>query len=211
MGTREELNLENAADHPRYRYFAETGEERYASFLGAPIIHHRRVVGVLVIQQKNAASSTKVKAFLVTMSAQLAGLSPAGPPVRFAAWDARAGHPGSKFVGVPGSPGAAVDTYRRGHAAARRPGRGAGQTVTDIDAEIILFKTALEGVHNDMRTLSTKLATQLRPERAGVVRRVPDDARRRVPGQRSQDVIKTGQWAQGALRQVVTDHVNRFE
>src|SRR3989344_6130878 len=44
VGTREEpLNLENAADHPRYRYFAETGEERYASFLGAPIIHHRRV------------------------------------------------------------------------------------------------------------------------------------------------------------------------
>lgn len=62
VGTREEpLNLENAADHPRYRYFAETGEERYASFLGAPIIHHRRVVGVLVIQQKNAASSTRVK------------------------------------------------------------------------------------------------------------------------------------------------------
>ncbi len=24
-------------------------------------------------------------------------------------------------------------------------------------------------------------------------------------------MIKTGQWAQGALRQVVTDHVNRFE
>ena len=49
VGTREEpLNLENAADHPRYRYFAETGEERYASFLGAPIIHHRRVMGVLV-------------------------------------------------------------------------------------------------------------------------------------------------------------------
>lgn len=34
VGTREEpLNLENAAAHPRYRYFAETGEERYASFL----------------------------------------------------------------------------------------------------------------------------------------------------------------------------------
>ena len=52
VGTREEpLNLENAAGHPRYRYFAETGEERYASFLGTPSIHHRRVVGVLVIQQ----------------------------------------------------------------------------------------------------------------------------------------------------------------
>lgn len=62
VGTREEpLNLENAADHPRYRYFAETGEERYASFLGAPIIHHRRVVGVLVIQQRSAVSSTRAK------------------------------------------------------------------------------------------------------------------------------------------------------
>ncbi|WGW99247.1 hypothetical protein QJ974_01790 [Pseudomonas aeruginosa] len=29
VGTREEpLNLENATAHPRYRYFAETGEER---------------------------------------------------------------------------------------------------------------------------------------------------------------------------------------
>jgi phosphotransferase system enzyme I (PtsP) len=58
------------------------------------------------------------------------------------------------------------------------------KNVDDIDAELELFKTALEGVRADMRNLSTKLATQLRPkERA--VRRVPDDARRRVPGQRS--------------------------
>ena len=76
VGTREEpLNLENAADHPRYRYFAETGEERYASFLGAPIIHHRRVVGVLVIQQKERRQFDEgEEAFLVTMSAQLAGV-----------------------------------------------------------------------------------------------------------------------------------------
>ncbi|HFK8568230.1 TPA: GAF domain-containing protein [Pseudomonas aeruginosa] len=47
VGTREEpLNLENAAAHPRYRYFAETGEERYASFLGAPI-GRRRTARVL--------------------------------------------------------------------------------------------------------------------------------------------------------------------
>ncbi|MDO8695536.1 MAG: GAF domain-containing protein, partial [Pseudomonas sp.] len=70
VGTREEpLNLENAADHPRYRYFAETGEERYASFLGAPIIHHRRVMGVLVIQQKERRQFDEgEEAFLVTMS-----------------------------------------------------------------------------------------------------------------------------------------------
>ena len=72
VGSREEpLNLEDAASHPRYRYFAETGEERYASFLGAPIIHHRRVVGVLVIQQKERRQFDEgEEAFLVTGHAQ---------------------------------------------------------------------------------------------------------------------------------------------
>ncbi|WP_139172906.1 GAF domain-containing protein, partial [Marinobacter sp. AC-23] len=49
VGSREEpINLEDAPSHPRYRYFPETGEERFRSFLGVPIIHHRRVLGVLV-------------------------------------------------------------------------------------------------------------------------------------------------------------------
>ena len=52
---------ENAAAHPRYRYFAETGEERYASFLGAPIIHHRRVMGCWWCSRRSAASSTKAR------------------------------------------------------------------------------------------------------------------------------------------------------
>jgi len=83
--------------------------------------------------------------------------------------------------------------------------------VDDIDAEIKLFKTALEGVRADMRNLSTKLATQLRPEERAlfdVYQMMLDDA---SLGNEVKTVIKTGQWAQGALRQVVTDHVNRFE
>ena len=76
VGAREEpLNLEDAASHPRFRYFAETGEERFASFLGVPIIHHRRVMGVLVVQQKERRQFDEgEEAFLVTMSAQLAGV-----------------------------------------------------------------------------------------------------------------------------------------
>ncbi|MFV0455194.1 MAG: GAF domain-containing protein, partial [Pseudomonas sp.] len=53
VGSREEpLNLEHASEHPRYLSFAETGEELYASFIGEPIIQHRRVMCLLVIQQK---------------------------------------------------------------------------------------------------------------------------------------------------------------
>src|ERR1700722_17875672 len=51
VGDREELlNVENAPDHPNYLYFPETGEERYQAFLGTPIIHQRKVLGILVAQ-----------------------------------------------------------------------------------------------------------------------------------------------------------------
>ena len=214
VGTREEpLNLENAADHPRYRYFAETGEERYASFLGAPIIHHRRVVGVLVIQQKERRQFDEgEEAFLVTMSAQLAGViahAEATGSIRGLGRQGK-GTQEARFVGVPGSPGAAVGT-----AVVVLPPADLevvpDRTVTDVDAEMQLFETALEGVRNDMRTLSAKLATQLRPEERAlfdVYLMMLDDA---SLGSEVRNVIKTGQWAQGALRQVVSEHVNRFE
>ncbi|WP_025807128.1 phosphoenolpyruvate--protein phosphotransferase [Pseudomonas chlororaphis] len=214
VGTREEpLNLENAADHPRYRYFAETGEERYASFLGAPIIHHRRVVGVLVIQQKERRQFDEgEEAFLVTMSAQLAGViahAEATGSIRGLGRQGK-GIQEAKFIGVPGSPGAAVGT-----AVVMLPPADLDvvpdKSITDINAELALFKTAIEGVRADMRTLSEKLATQLRPEERAlfdVYLMMLDDA---SLGSEVTTVIKTGQWAQGALRQVVTDHVNRFE
>lgn len=36
--------------HPRYRYFKETGEERYHSFLGIPLFDRKTPIGVLTIQ-----------------------------------------------------------------------------------------------------------------------------------------------------------------
>ena len=39
----EPVNLDDAPAHPRYQYFPETGEERYHSFLGVPIVHHRQL------------------------------------------------------------------------------------------------------------------------------------------------------------------------
>ena len=214
VGTREEpLNLENAADHPRYRYFAETGEERFASFLGAPIIHHRRVVGVVVIQQKERRQFDEgEEAFLVTMSAQLAGViahAEATGSIRGLGRQGK-GIQEARFVGVPGSPGAAVGT-----AVVMLPPADLDvvpdKVVTDIKAELGLFQSALEGVRNDMRTLSAKLATQLRPEERAlfdVYLMMLDDA---SLGSEVTNIIKTGQWAQGALRNVVAEHVARFE
>ena len=214
VGTREEpLNLENAADHPRYRYFAETGEERYASFLGAPIIHHRRVMGVLVVQQKERRQFDEgEEAFLVTMSAQLAGViahAEATGSIRGLGRQGK-GIQEAKFVGVPGAPGAAVGT-----AVVVLPPADLevvpDRPVDDIEAEVARFKQALESVREDMRRLSSKLASQLRPEERALfdvyLMMLDDDS----IGLEVKKVIRSGQWAQGALRQVVMEHVKRFE
>ena len=216
VGSREEpLNLEHASEHPRYRYFAETGEERYASFLGAPIIHHRRVMGVLVIQQKERRQFDEgEEAFLVTMSAQLAGViahAEATGSIRGLGRQGK-GIQETRFIGIPGAPGAAVGT-----AVVVLPPADL-EVVPDksiekheIEGELALFESALESVRSDMRALSERLASQLRREERAlfdVYLMMLDDS---ALGGEVARLIRTGQWAQGALRQVVSDHVMRFE
>ena len=40
----------DALAHPRYKYFPETGEERFHSFLGVPLMERKKPLGVLVVQ-----------------------------------------------------------------------------------------------------------------------------------------------------------------
>jgi phosphotransferase system enzyme I (PtsP) len=46
----EPVAIENARDHPNYRYFPETGEERFESLLAAPLIVRGVTIGVIVAQ-----------------------------------------------------------------------------------------------------------------------------------------------------------------
>ncbi len=48
--TRTPLNLAEASSHPRFAYRPETGEERFHSFAGVPIIRRETCVGVLAVQ-----------------------------------------------------------------------------------------------------------------------------------------------------------------
>ncbi len=49
----------DALAHPRYKYFPETGEERYHSFLGVPIVDNRAAVGVMVVQTSRRRRFTR--------------------------------------------------------------------------------------------------------------------------------------------------------
>lgn len=47
-----DLNLADPASHPKFAYRPETGEEIYHSFIGVPMLHSHRTIGVLVVQSK---------------------------------------------------------------------------------------------------------------------------------------------------------------
>ncbi len=53
------LNLANAQEHPKFEYRPETGEEVYNSFVAVPIFQGGKVIGVLVVQGKEAREYTQ--------------------------------------------------------------------------------------------------------------------------------------------------------
>ena len=74
VGQREEpLNIANARSHQHYIHAPEVEEDDFNAFLGTPIIHQRKVLGILSIQQKQSRNfNENEEAFLVTLAAQLA-------------------------------------------------------------------------------------------------------------------------------------------
>ncbi len=65
----------NAPAHPRYKYFRETKEERFLSFLGIPLFEHKSPTGVIVVQTREARSfSSKEISALTTIANQISSI-----------------------------------------------------------------------------------------------------------------------------------------
>ena len=58
--------------HPRYKFFKESGEDIYKTFLGVPLVYHQNVLGVLVVQsvQEDAISKSDINLF-TTIASQI--------------------------------------------------------------------------------------------------------------------------------------------
>jgi len=57
----ETLNLDEAAAHPDFAYRPETGEDRFHSYAGVPIIRKERAVGVLAVQHADPRKYDEVE------------------------------------------------------------------------------------------------------------------------------------------------------
>ncbi len=209
----EPLNLEDASTHPSFHYLKETGEELYHAFLGVPIIHHRTVLGVLVVQHEESRRfGEDEEAFLITLSAQLAGVIASAEATDAIEGVSPSGHKISDtvFAGVSGAPGVGI-----GKVVVVFPKADLSQVpvrrARDIDKEVEFFQQALSEVRKDMKSLHEKLAGQVAEEERQLfdvyLHMLDDDAL----GNEIVDRIRKGNWAQGALALVANEHVRNFE
>lgn len=217
IGEREEpLNLEDARTHPRFCAAAGSGEERFKAFLGVPIIHHRRNLGVLVIhQQEKRHFDESEEAFLITLSAQLAGViahaqATGALDELFEPIDPLSQKKEIILSGIPGSSGIGMGIALLIYPPADLdavPDRA----ITNIEDEILLFQKALNTCQFDIQILSERLAQTLPPEEQALFDVYLHLLNSSTLINEVIEHIRQGQWAQGALSRVIKKHIARFE
>jgi phosphotransferase system enzyme I (PtsP) len=209
----EPINLRDASLHPSFHYLKETGEEDFHAFLGVPIIHHRSVLGVLVVQHEDKRRFDEAEeAFLITLSAQLAGVIAHAEATGAIEGMSPSGQKTSDtvFPGVSGSSGVAI-----GEVVVIFPPADLSQIPNrrprDIDQEIEFFNSCLESVRTDIKDIHNRLAGHVAEEERQLfdvyLHMLDDDAL----GNEVVERIKLGNWAQGSLAYVANEHVRTFE
>ena len=147
--SRNPLSLAEASAHPSFAYRPETGEERYHSFAGVPIIRRERAVGVLAVQHllTRDYAEEEIEA-LQTVAMVLAELIAAAGLIDTAATAPR-GPRDTSPLRIEGLK--LVDGMGRGVAVFHEPRILITQTVaTDAEAERVRLKTALARMREDI-------------------------------------------------------------
>lgn len=166
IGEKEELiNLADAKAHPQFKYLPEAREDAFISFLGAPIIHQRKTLGVLVVQQKvERLFEEGEESFLVTLASQLATVlahAEAKGNLRSPNWH-------GMLRGLAGSPGIAV-----GRAWVWRPRIALAQVTErkthDPDLQHQRFNKVLVQVEDELNGMALRLQESQASESVAVL------------------------------------------
>ena len=169
--------VERAREHPNYRYFPETGEERFASLMAVPLLLRGQTIGVLVVQTlaERAFQRHEVESFLtcaqliapIVVNARLisiVGESGQGAPLRGeTSAQARAAEPApnapsrpQQLQGTSASRGIAIGAvYHLGNPLDLAsldyvPGESAESEERDLMNAVVEARRELDGVREDL-------------------------------------------------------------
>jgi len=207
----EPVNLDYAPAHPQFHFLSGTDEQEFHAFLGVPIIHHRKVLGVLVLQQRvQRRFEEDETAFLLTVAAQLAGAIAHAEVSGGIARLVTGINDGVALKGLPGSPGVGIGTGLVIYPPADLDAVPDRQ-VEDVEAEIEVFEDAVDLAKADIRGLQARLSVALTQDDQALF----DAYLQMLSSASLTDQIKSrirqGSWASGALRATISEHEQMFK
>ncbi|MFT4939129.1 MAG: phosphotransferase system enzyme I (PtsP) [Paraglaciecola sp.] len=214
IGQREEpLNISDAPSHPSFKHFPEVHEEKYHAFLGVPIIHRRKVLGVLTLQQKKKRRfSEDEEAFLVTLAMQLAAEiinTEARGLLNFSEGDSSRVWQKS-LSGVPGASGLAcgkgfvvdMTISLRNHLPTR-----SNQTAQQVKN----YRAAVQQTREDVALLSKRIKGEVPEDVQEIFQLYHHLLDANSLGREVEQKIYAGWDAPTALKMVVEQYINQFQ
>ena len=213
IGDREEpLNLENAPAHPRFKNYPEVKEDNYHAFIGTPIIHQRKVLGVISMQQEKIRRfSEDDEAFLVTLAAQIAlEIVNAEMLGTLNLDNAKAKTELRKVNGIPGSPGLAI-----GQGVAYNLKHDLKQWVVkktdDISQQIALYRQAVVQTRAQVTELSSRISENIPDDVSAIFQLYHQLLDANSLGREVEKKVHEGWDAASGLKFVIDDYAARFE
>ncbi len=222
VGRREEpINIKNAGSHPDFHQNPLLSEEHLHAFLGVPIIQHRKLYGVLIVQQiEERCFDDAEEAFLITLAAQLGGIIAHAEATGELAQLTQPKPTGTNnsmdtvqmaLTGIGSVPGVAIGTAVVVYPPADIDAVPRN-TVDDIDNEIALFYEALATARDTMHRLGRRMKSSVNEDEHAlfdVYLRILD---KDSLGAEVVHEIRTEKLsAQAALAAVIKKHIAQFE
>ncbi|WP_438864732.1 phosphoenolpyruvate--protein phosphotransferase [Neptunicella sp.] len=214
IGQREEpINIDDARAHPRFKHYPEVKEEKYHAFMGTPIIHQRKVLGVITLQQiERRHFSEEEEAFLVTLAAQIAleivhaqarGALDLSDATQRNKWQ-------STLHGVPGSEGIAIGT---GYVA-NRISTLANQALKQVNnpaEERALYRDAVAMTRLEVQDMSDRMQSTLPEDVHAIFDMYLHLLDANSLGHEVEQKIDAGWSAISGLKMVVEQYVQTFQ
>jgi len=197
----ETLNLDEAASHPDFAYKPETGEEKFHSFAGVPIIRRERAVGVLCVQHADPHKYDDVEIEALQTVAMVLSELIANADLADASGSAAARPQSTAAIRIPGLK--LVDGMASGYAVFHQPRVTIEHTVAeDVEAERHRVYAAFDKMREQIERISAQAEFGVGGEHEEVLETYKMFAYDEGWARRINEAIDSGLTAEAAIERV---------